>query len=55
MNGLPIQERVQVIEDEIALMDSTLDATTNHLWQEIRRIDAELTELRNKVNAPAAT
>ena len=52
MQDLPLGERLTRIEDEIALVDSALDATTLHLWKEIRRIDAELTELRNKVNAP---
>ena len=53
MNHEPLGERLTRIEDEIALVDSALDATTLHLWKEIRRIDAELTELRDKVNAPA--
>ena len=55
MQDLPLGERLTRIEDELNLVDSTLDATTLHLWKEIRRIDAELTELRNKVNAPATT
>ena len=52
MNHEPLGERLTRIEDELNLVDSTLDATTLHLWREIRRIDAELTELRNKVNEP---
>ncbi len=48
-------ERLGRIDDELALLDSTLDAKTLRLWKEIRRIDAELTELRNKVNEPATT
>ena len=55
MNHEPLGERLTRVEDEIALVDSAFDATTNHLWREIRRIDAELTELRNKVNEPATT
>ncbi len=50
MNHEPLGERLTRIEDELNLVDSSLDATTLTLWKEIRRIDAELTELRNKVN-----
>ena len=55
MNHEPLGERLTRIEDELNLVDSSLDATTLHLWKEIRRIDAELTELRNQTNAPATT
>ena len=49
MNDLSPYERLGRIDDELALLDSALDAKTLHLWQEIRRIDAELAELRNQV------
>ncbi len=52
MNDLSPYERLGRIDDELALLDSSCDAKTRLIWQEIRRIDAELTELRNKVNAP---
>lgn len=55
MADLSPYERLARIDDELALLDSSCDAKTRLIWQEIRRIDAELTELRNKVNAPATT
>jgi regulator of replication initiation timing len=54
MSKPDIYERVQVLEDEVKLQDSTLDARTRKLWGEIQKLQAEVKELRERT-APAAT
>lgn len=39
-------ERVQVLEDETALLDSSLDAKTALLWAEVSKLRAELEQLK---------
>lgn len=41
-----IYERVQVLEDETALLDSSLDAKTSLLWAEITKLRAIIEELK---------
>ena len=41
-----IYERVQVLEDEVKLQDSTLDARTRILWAEITKLRSELEQLK---------
>ena len=41
-----IYERVQVLEDETALLDSSLDAKTALLWAEITKLRSELEQLK---------
>ncbi len=55
MNHEPLGERLTRIEDEIALVDSALDARTRELWTALNTVMAALDELRNKVNAPVRT
>lgn len=50
MAFLPLPDRLTRIEDELALMDSTLDAKVLHLQQEIRRLDVEIIELRTRTS-----
>ena len=42
-------ERLTRIEDEIALVDSALDARTRELWQALNTVMAALDELRDQV------
>jgi uncharacterized coiled-coil protein SlyX len=49
-----ISERVQNLEDEVRLQDSTLDARTRTLWSEIQKLQAEVKELRERTE-PATT
>lgn len=41
-----IYERVQNLEDETALLDSSLDAKTALLWAEITKLRAEVEQLK---------
>ncbi|MGE4442536.1 MAG: hypothetical protein AB7D27_13765 [Desulfomicrobium sp.] len=41
-----IYERVQVLEDEVKLQDSTLDARTRLLWAEITKLKSIIEELK---------
>lgn len=50
MAFLPLPDRLTRIEDELALMDITLDAKVLHLQQEIRRLDVEIIELRTRTS-----
>ena len=52
MADLPLGERLTRIEDEIALVDSALDARTRELWQALNTVMAALDELRDQVNEP---
>lgn len=47
MNHEPIGERLTRIEDELALVDSSLDAQTRLLWQEVEKLRGELAEIRS--------
>lgn len=49
MNDLPLGERLTRIEDEIALVDSSLDAKTLELWTAFNSIVAMVEELRDQV------
>ncbi|MDO9582660.1 MAG: hypothetical protein Q7J24_06065 [Desulfomicrobium sp.] len=42
-----IYERIQNLEDEVRLQDSTLDARTRKLWGEIQKLQTEVKELRD--------
>jgi hypothetical protein len=46
MSKPDIYERVLVLEDEVKLQDSTLDARTRILWAEITKLRAELEQLK---------
>ena len=48
MNHEPLGERLTRIEDEIALVDSALDARTRELWQALNTVMAALDELRDQ-------
>ncbi len=41
-----LHERVQVLEDEVKLQDSALDARTKTLWTEIMKLRAIIEELK---------
>ena len=49
MNHEPLGERLTRIEDEIALVDSALDARTRELWTALNTVMAALDELRDQV------
>ena len=55
MNDLSPYERLARIDDELALLDSALDARTRLIWQELDALKVQVAELRNQVNAPATT
>jgi hypothetical protein len=46
MSTADIFERVQVLEDETALLDSSLDARTRILWAEVEKLRAIIEELK---------
>jgi flagellar capping protein FliD len=52
MENLPLPERLTRIEDEIALLDSSLDAKTRELWQAFDMLRAQVDDLRNQVERP---
>ncbi len=52
MNDLSPYERLTRIEDELALVDSSLDARTRLIWQELDALKVQVAELRDKVNEP---
>lgn len=41
-----LQERVQVLEDEVHGLESALDARTKLLWQEVKELRAEVVRLQ---------
>ena len=47
MAVLPLGERLDRIEDELAGLDSALDARTRLLWQAVNEIRAQVAELRD--------
>ncbi len=49
MQDLPLGERLDRIEDELALVDSSLDARTRELWTALNTVMAALDELRDQV------
>lgn len=49
MNHEPIGERLSRIEDELALVDSSLDARTLELWTAFNSITAMIEELRDQL------
>jgi len=40
-------ERMQILEDEVRVLDSAIDARTRKLWSEIQKLQAEVKELRD--------
>ena len=46
MSKPDIYERVQVLEDEVKLQDSALDARTRALWDEVSKLRAIIVELK---------
>ncbi len=48
MNDLPLGERLTRIEDELTLVDSSLDARTRELWQALNTVMAALEDLRDR-------
>ncbi len=44
-----LQERVQVLEDEVQAMDSMIDSRTRALWAEIVKLRGELGDMRKLV------
>ena len=46
MNRPELKERVQVLEDELALLESALDARTKALWQAVKELRAEVVRLQ---------
>ena len=54
MSKPDIYERVQVLEDEVKLQDSALDARTRALWAANQKIQAELEQLKAARTAPEA-
>lgn len=40
MSRPDLQERVQILEDELAALESTLDSRTRKLWAEIEKLRA---------------
>lgn len=46
MNDLSLGERLTRIEDELALVDSSLDARTRTLWAEVQKLQAIIEELK---------
>jgi len=53
MNHEPLPERLIRIEDEISLLDSSLDARTRKLWQAFDMLRAQVEALRNQVERPS--
>lgn len=52
MKTQPLPERLDRVEDEVAGLESMLDARTRRLWAEIEKLRAEVAELRKeKVDA----
>ena len=49
MNDLPLGERLTRIEDELALVDSSLDARTRELWAALNTVMTALEDLRDQV------
>lgn len=49
MQDLPLGERLTRIEDELALVDSSLDARTLELWTAFNSIVAMIKELRDQL------
>lgn len=49
MQDLPLGERLTRIEDELALVDSSLDARTRELWTALNSITAMIEELRDQL------
>ncbi len=54
MQDLPLGERLTRIEDELALVDSSLDARTRLIWQELDGIKRMVAELRDRYAHPHA-
>ena len=48
MNDLSLADRISRIEDELAGLDSALDARTRLLWQELSAIKRMVAELRDQ-------
>ena len=49
MAVLPLGERLDRIEDELAGLDSALDARTRELWTALNSITAMIEELRDQL------
>lgn len=49
MNPVTLPERLDRLEDELAGLDSALDARTRRLWQEVTAIRDLVDELRKRM------
>ena len=47
MATMTFPERLDRIEDEVAALESMIDARTRTLWQAIQKIQAELEQLKS--------
>ena len=54
MNRPDLQERVLTLEDEVAGLESMLDARTRTLWAEIQKLQAQVVELTEAKNPYAS-
>jgi len=50
-----LHERIQRLEDETAGIESMFDARTRKLWAEIVKLQAEVKELRERIDSRAIT
>jgi len=53
MAVLPFPERLDRVEDEVAALESMVDARTRTLWQAIQKIQAELAEVKEQLKQGA--
>ena len=49
MNRPDLQERVQTLEDEVAALESMLDARTRTLWREVEKLQAGVKDLQERL------
>lgn len=50
MRAPTVPERLDRVEDEVAALESMIDARTRKLWQEIEKLRIEVAELKEKVS-----
>lgn len=53
MNRPDLQERVQTLEDEVAALESMLDARTRTLWREVEKLQAGVKDLQERLQVQA--
>ncbi len=51
MSASTFPERLDRVEDEVAGLESMIDARTRKLWQELEKLRAEVSELKKEKTA----